>query len=272
LPIAVITLVEVPAMSLLRWKRSPSETEALLQEVGALKAALLQCRRVVRDWTGVRRWLTVVVAAMSLTAGYALGLYHEPLAQRATELVRTITAARAPRADAAYAAYDKGNYRAALPLLRPLAEQGDARAQALLGTMYAGGRGVPRDDSEAVRWLRLAADQEEATAQLQLGVMYVKGYGVPQDYDEAARWYRLAAEQGNPQAQFDLALLYVTGEGVPQSYVSAHMWLNLAAAHFPAKDGLNRRMAAANREFVESRMTREQITEAQRLAREWRSK
>jgi TPR repeat protein len=259
-------------MSLLWWGRSRSETEVLKQEVTSLQAALLQCRTVVRQWAGVRRWLTVVISALSFTFGYALGLYHEPLAQRAADLVRTITPGGAPRAEAAYAAYESGNYRAALRLLRPLAEQGDAHAQALLGTMYAGGRGVPRDDGEAVRWLLHAADQGDPAAQFQLGVMYVKGYGVPQDYGEAARWYGLAAEQGNPQAQFDLALLYATGEGVPQSNVSAHMWLNLAAAHFPAADTRNRRMAAANREFVESKMTREQIVEAQRLAREWRSK
>jgi TPR repeat protein len=259
-------------MSLLSWKRSASEADALEREVTTLRAALGRCRTAVQHWAGVQRWLTIVISALSFTLGFALGLYHEPLAARVSDLIRAVRIGPTQDADAAYAAYEKGNYQGALRLLNPLAGQGNGRAQALLGMMYAGGRGVPRDDGEAVKWLRLAADQDEPLAQLQLGVMYLKGYGVPQDYGEAARWYRLAAEQGNPQAQFDLALLYVMGEGVPQSYVHAHIWLNLAAAHFPASDLRNRRMAAANREFVESKMTREQIMEAQRLAREWKTR
>jgi TPR repeat protein len=259
-------------MSLLRWKHSHSEADALKRQVTALQAALLQCRRVAQQWTGVRRWLTIVIAASTFTLGYALGLYHEPFAQRVADFVRLLGADSHRATEAAYTAYEKGHYRTALRLLPPLARQGNARAQSLLGTMYAGGRGVPRDDGQALKWLRLAAGQDEPLAQFQLGVMYVKGNGVPQDYAEAARWYRLSAEQGNPQAQFDLALLYVTGDGVPENYVSAHVWLNLAAARFPAADGRNRRMAAANREFVESKMTREQIMEAQRLAREWKAR
>jgi len=43
--------------------------------------------------------------------------------------------------------------------LRVLAEQGNADAQFTLGVMYDNGRGVPQDDTEAVRWYRLAADQ-----------------------------------------------------------------------------------------------------------------
>jgi hypothetical protein len=260
-------------MSLLHWKRSGggsrSEADVLKKQVTALESALLQCRTIVRHWTGVRRWLTAAIAAGCFTLGYALGLYHEPLGQHVSGFVQTKLAG-VHDAEAAYAAYEKGNYRTALRRLRPLADRGDARAQSMLGMMYAGGRGVPRDDSEAVEWLQLAADQGEPLAQFQLGLMYLKGYGVPQNFSEAARWYRAAADQQNPQAQFDLALLYVMGDGVPQDYVSAHMWLNLAAAHFPASDLRNRRMAAANREFLENKMTREQIVEAQRRAKEWK--
>ena len=38
------------------------------------------------------------------------------------------------------------------------AEGGDRNAQNSLGVMYANGRGVPRDDVEAVKWYRKAAD------------------------------------------------------------------------------------------------------------------
>ena len=55
------------------------------------------------------------------------------------------------------AAYRRGEYAAALKFWRPLAEQGNALAQAFLGVMYADGDGVPRDGGEAVKWYRKAA-------------------------------------------------------------------------------------------------------------------
>lgn len=40
-----------------------------------------------------------------------------------------------------------------------LAEQGDARAQSVLGVLYAYGEGVPQDLAEAAKWYREAADR-----------------------------------------------------------------------------------------------------------------
>ncbi|MDA0221360.1 MAG: tetratricopeptide repeat protein, partial [Proteobacteria bacterium] len=56
-------------------------------------------------------------------------------------------------------AYNRGDYATALHEWRPLAEQGNAYAQSILGVMYYEGTGVPQDYAEAVRWYRLAADQ-----------------------------------------------------------------------------------------------------------------
>ncbi len=93
-------------------------------------------------------------------------------------------------------AYDRGDYATALTKFRPLAQQGDARAQYNLGFMYSKGRGVPQDDKEAVRWYRLAAEQGRAEAQYNLGGMYATGRGVPQDYVQAHMWVTLAAVRG----------------------------------------------------------------------------
>ncbi len=136
--------------------------------------------------------------------------------------------------DEAVAAYHRGDYATALRELRPLAEQGNAGAQYNLGNMYR------------------------------------KGLGVPQDYAEAARWYRKAAEQGNAEAQFNLGSMYYHGYGVPQDYVQAHMWYKLATSKIPPGEG--RDLAVKNRDRVAKRMTPAQISEAQKLAREWRPK
>ena len=50
------------------------------------------------------------------------------------------------------AAYDRGDYATALRLWRPLAEQGDAKAQFRLGEMYQTGHGVPQDYVRAYMW------------------------------------------------------------------------------------------------------------------------
>jgi len=65
------------------------------------------------------------------------------------------------------AAYQAGEYAAALNFWRPLAEQGEADVQFNVGLMYDKGKGVPQDDAEAVKWYRKAADQGHADAQKQ---------------------------------------------------------------------------------------------------------
>ena len=57
-----------------------------------------------------------------------------------------------------------------------------------------------------------------------LGVMYANGRGVLKDEAEAVRWYRLAAEQGHAGAQYNLGLMHAKGEGVLKDSVLAHMW------------------------------------------------
>jgi len=128
------------------------------------------------------------------------------------------------------AALKRGDYVNALRLLNPLAEQGLAPAQNILGVMYATGTGVPKDDSEAVYWLRKAADQGIANAQMLLGTMYLSGRGVPENAVEAAKWLREAAEQGDALAEGTLGDLYSFGmHGVPLDYAESMKWLRKAA-------------------------------------------
>ena len=159
-------------------------------------------------------------------------------------------------------AYDRGDYATALSEWRPLTEAGDADAQFNLGLMYDEGWGVAQDSAEAARLYRWAAEQGHASAQYNLGLLYANGWGVAQDDAEAAKWWRLAAEQGDADAQNDLGHMYRNGDGVAQDQVQAHMWFNLAAAQ-------GYEYATENRYLVAERMTPADISEAQRLAREW---
>ena len=161
-----------------------------------------------------------------------------------------------------FTAFSKRDYAAALQEWKPLAEQGIAYAQVLVGVMHEKGFGVPQDYELAVKWWRLAAKQGEKRAWYNLGYMYDKGYGVEEDPAEAVKWWRLAAEKGFANAQNNLGNAYAKGRGVIQDIVYAHMWFNIAASSGKSDT------ASKNREIVTGQMTIDQIEEAQRLARE----
>ena len=61
-------------------------------------------------------------------------------------------------------AYGRGEYATALQLLRPLANQGDARAQYNLGVMCENGQGGPQDYVAAHKWFDLAASSYHTAA------------------------------------------------------------------------------------------------------------
>ncbi len=128
-------------------------------------------------------------------------------------------------------ALEKGNYAQAMELLRPLAVQGNAQAQLLVGSMYSIGTGVTQDYQKALKWFLLAAAQNDTGAQYNLGDMYEMGNGVTQDYQEALKWYRLAAEQGSAVAQYSLGSMYASGNGVAKDQVRSLMWLTLSAGN-----------------------------------------
>ncbi len=255
-----------------RWlgSQKASHEAELEQEVTRLQATLVRCRNAAGYWGRMSWPFKAATVVLILAAGVVLGAYSGPLRQAIVDL-RTSWGLGGRDANAAFAHYQRQKYAAALDLTRPLAESGDARARTLLGLMHLNGRGVPKDLPEAARWFALAAEQGDAQAQFHLGNMHSEGQGVPQDYGEAVKWYRSAADQGDAHAQYNLGLWYATGEGGAYDTVRAHMWFNLAAARFAASDNRNRETAIKNRDLIARQMTREQIDEAQRLAREWKT-
>ena len=66
--------------------------------------------------------------------------------------------------------------------------------------MYYEGKGVPQDNKQAVYWYKKAAEQGDAKAQSILGAMYDLGEGVPQNHKLAYVWSSLSAAQGDKLA------------------------------------------------------------------------
>jgi uncharacterized caspase-like protein len=118
-----------------------------------------------------------------------------------------------------YVSYDRADYRTALAVWKPMAEQGDAEAQNYVGEIYERGLGVSPDYAQAADWYRKAAEQNFAPAQINLGQLYDKGLGVPQDPALARQWY-------------------ARGSGLEGSYVSAPSSKEQAVAMRNAKVAL----------------------------------
>src|SRR5437773_1433510 len=148
--------------------------------------------------------------------------------------------------------------------IKAKAEKGDAQSQCALGEVFClGVLGVAKDDAEAVKWIRKAAEQNHAEAQYNLGIRYDGGLGVAKDDVEMVKWYRKAANQNHARAQYNLGGRYVNGRGVAKDYVEGYKWWLLAAAQGD-KD------ATKVVTILENKMSREQIAEGQKLARNFK--
>ena len=159
-------------------------------------------------------------------------------------------------------AFRAKDYQTAFKEFSPLATNGHAVAQFLLGAMYDHGEGVPQDYSQAADWYRKAADQGDVDAQYALGFMYYNGEGVPQNYSQAAAWYRKAGTQGHSDSQNNLGVGYELGRFGAKNLVLAHIFYNLAAVHGDAK-------YRKNRDNITQQLTSAQLSEAQKIASQW---
>ena len=146
-----------------------------------------------------------------------------------TSLFFTMNLAIAAELKDALAAIKAGRFDAAVTILRPLSEKGDANASAELGALYMVGKGVPRDAKEALRLTKLAADNGSTTAQFNLGSIYLDGQITTKNYNEAMKWFLAAAGKGLAAAQVGVASMFYNGEGVTKNYTEAAKWMILAA-------------------------------------------
>jgi TPR repeat protein len=112
------------------------------------------------------------------------------------------TAEAAPEEAKCYDFFEDNDSRDSTEDVPKKAEQGNAAAQAALGTDYFWGRRdargnvVGRDYTQAERWLRQAAEQGKTKAQSLLARLYAEGgTGVQQNWAEADFWVVLAMQR-----------------------------------------------------------------------------
>lgn len=147
----------------------------------------------------------------------------------------------------------RGDFATAIDKWRPLAEQKFATMEFLMGAVHA----ASGNDEEAVKWYRKSAEQGYARAQNNLGSMYEDGRGVSPNDKEAARWYFKAASQGLAEAQTNLGAM----DAAAKDYVKAYAWFRIAAAQGDALAEEARNLVAARMTTTEACNQAERLAE-----------
>ena len=139
--------------------------------------------------------------------------------------------------DSGARALKSGDDARALEILRVPALLGNTTAQELVGSIYAFGWGVPKDDEAAIKWFRRAAhgaeqaDDPAAAAEYYVGESFAQGVQVGKSEDEALKWFRRSAEGGYVKAQDLLASAYENGSyGLARDTNQASYWRARAEA------------------------------------------
>ena len=208
--------VSIPDWSDDCWRLLFPESAVALQTSGEPSSQSVQERRIRRSP------YAVIALVLTLTeAAGALPVFADQSPSESREADKVVMQARELE--------NHGEHEKALRLLRPLADQGVASVQFTLGSVYAKGSGVAKDEAQAVAWYRKAADQGYANAENSLGVAYALGNGVAKDEAVAVAWYRKAADQGDAEAQANLGAMYYEGTGVDRNVAQAVAWYRKAA-------------------------------------------
>ncbi len=113
--------------------------------------------------------------------------------------------------------------------LRRLGEQGNAAVMAMLGSMYANGKGVTRDDAEAVRWYRAGSNAGHAVSMIELANLTMDGRGTERNAQEGVRLYRSAADTGNHYAMWRYGLILLDGKSATKDTAQASQLFRRAA-------------------------------------------
>lgn len=151
---------------------------------------------------------------------------------RVNPLLAVILALLVPAAAVAESAYEKGyqsyltgDFSAAIKQLK-LAPQDDVKAQSLLAYIYE-----YADENElAFEIYGRLAEAGNADAQFDLGRLYQTGKGVSKDEAQALKWFTAAARQRNFHGMYALAEAYGEGKlGLQKDWVRARQWLEAAA-------------------------------------------
>jgi TPR repeat protein len=177
-------------------------------------------------------------AAICGFLGYLLApMIQSKLQQRGQSHLQTVLASsQAPKVETS------GIETASFGQLKQMGENGDPAAENALGLRYFQGdeeNQIARDEKEAFRWFSRAAEHGNLAAQAKLGSLYWGGRGVPKDINQAYFWTVLARARGDEQNR-DLAAILASGMTRSQAAAieqQADLWLQQHIASWKPSAG-----------------------------------
>lgn len=157
----------------------------------------------------------------------------------------------------ANAAIENEDFKKAYKLLLPLAEENNAEAQNLMGTLCAHGQGVEKDLTKSMSWIMKAArqgyepakmnafklclhlgDLGDTAAMYNVGYMCLNGWGGEQDNDGCLGWLETAGKNGHAKSAKYLASIYTKGSyGITPDEEKASDWSNMVKSFAAGIDG-----------------------------------
>jgi TPR repeat protein len=143
------------------------------------------------------------------------------------------------------------------------AEQGNAMAITNLASMHL----QDNEDDHAAMWSRRGAELGIATAQDTYARLLRQGRGVPKDEREAVKWFTEAARQGFAYAYEALADMKSKGEGTSRDLVEAYALAHVADYYLASEGGRIEKF----KNGLARELSPQQIERASRRAREIRA-
>ncbi|CCQ75688.1 exported protein of unknown function [Magnetospira sp. QH-2] len=124
----------------------------------------------------------------------------------------------------AVALSELGRYEDAHALIKPVAEDGHAEAQHLMGYMYRYGEGVPQNHGIARKWYEKSAEQGLVKSHYSLGLQYFHGMGGDVDFNKAESYFMHSAKEGYADSFLPLGLILQNNGNIEYRY-----WLHKSA-------------------------------------------
>lgn len=268
-PVRILSLSFLVAFAVTSCRQKAEHVATSAEEIAALRSEVVALREEVAQLRRGKRPAALAAEVPDETSSAAtdedlvgeLRLMRDQVAAAQREVKSNLAQIAVDRGGDAW---KRGDFKEALKILKPLAEDGHPIAAHRLGVMYVLGQGVPKDSAEAIKYFTQAAEQGQGESQHSLGLRYLWGDGAERNTEAAAAWFSAAANQGISDSATWLGDMYWSGSGVEQDPVEAYKWMILSGDKFT----INHRNGVTLDQFA-SQLTPAQKAEAEQRARDF---
>lgn len=131
----------------------------------------------------------------------------------------------------------QGKYTEALPILKKLAELGNAEAQYNYGYFLQSGTAGVKNEQEAVKWYEKSSDNGFNDGHYAMMMAYGNGQGIEQNSEKAFQYALKCANNNDATCMWNVVNCYLTGNGVKPDVSKFKEWI-IKLAKLPNPENL----------------------------------